>query len=365
MKTRMKTFLAAGAALLICAGLAATWWARRTPDFSEDLFREVVELGQRVRPDLDDQEVVIPGRPHPRPFDPRSEAHVARIQRRASYRCSTNAFGHRNGPVSGKPRPGTTRIICMGDAVTFGHGVDQGQDFPAQLQEALRPHGAFEVINAGNPVEKVSLLSAVLKRLIIPLQPRVVILSVGANEIAEVFHGKGSEIIYYPNEYQSVGAYLGSVLGDGIAQLKKKKIRVVLVIPPFTSFYPFPEHRFATAEVKALGKKLGVPVFDMGPVFREREQLDGLVLKLSGRLYRRQELIRYQAGTARSLLVVETEPVRQQHISDRVYAHLERHGEAQALSIDGVLPNAEGHRLMAGVLARGVLKIVGPGAKSR
>ena len=358
MKTRNKILLGAAASLLTCAGLAAGWWTQRTPDFTEDLYRKVPGLGHRIRPNLQDLEVVIPGRPHPRPFMAEDPAAVQAISRRASYSCSTNAFGHRNGPVSGKPAPGTTRIICLGGAITFGHGVDQGEDFPAQLQEALRPHGTFEVTNTGNPVHRVEMLAPLLERLIIPLQPRMVIISVGVNEIAATFHGKGNESIYHPAEYESVGYFIKQSLQMLIAKLRRKKIEAALVVPPMTSFFPYPEHRFVADQIKAAGKELKVPVFDIGTAFREREQRDGLVLKLGGRLYRRQELIRYRAGAARSLLVVETEPVRKQHISDRVYAYLERSGEAQALSIDGVLPNAEGHRLIADILARGVLKLV-------
>ena len=364
MKPRSKILLAAGAAL-ICAGLAAAWWARRLPDFAEDLHREVPGLGQRIRPNLRNVEVVIPGRPHPRPWDASDLAAAQKITRRVAYRCSTNAFGHRNGPVPGRPAAGTTRIICLGGAVTFGHGVDQGRDFPARLQQALAPHGKFEVINAGDPAEHVSMLPPVLSRLIIPLQPRLVIFTLGANEIARVMKGKGSAPIYHPAEYQSVGDFIRRSLRRMISTLKKEKIEVALVIPPMNSFYPFPEHRFAMDEVRALGKELGVAVFDVGPAFRERERRGGLVLKLGGRLYRRQELIAFDAGKARSLLVVETEPVRQQHIDHRIYAYLERHDEAQALNIDGVLPNAAGHQLMAGILARGVLELLKVGSNSR
>ena len=59
-----------------------------------------------------------------------------------------------------------------------------------------------------------------------------------------------------------------------------------------------------------MGKALDLPVLDPGEAFKEQERRDGLVLKMSGRLDERQELVKYEAGKPRSLLVVETEPKR-------------------------------------------------------
>ena len=359
MTTRQKIITGAGAVLLVVFGAAVAVRCLATPAFSEDLYQQIVGLGQRVRPNLESVEVVIPGRPHPLPFQPRSEKYTQRISRRVTYRCSTNAFGHRNGPVSGRPIPGTTRIICFGDGVTFGHGVDQGLDYPAQLQKELASRGKFEVINAGNPREKADHGVKVLERLIVPLQPAVVILDLGVNTLSGAFKAGDNETIYYPAEYENIGHVLEHSLRQMITLLQRKKIRVALIVPPLTSFFPLPEHRFTMGVIRSLGKELNVPLFDLDQAFRARERKDGLVLQMSGRLYKRQELVKFQAGRPRSLLVVETEPVRPQHIADRIYSYLDQNNATQALSIDGSLPNAAGHRLVARILARGVLDMLG------
>ncbi len=66
----------------------------------------------------------------------------------ARWRVQTNALGLREDAVAlGADR---VRILALGDSCTFGLGVNQGQDWPAQLQKCLG-HGEVppEVINAG------------------------------------------------------------------------------------------------------------------------------------------------------------------------------------------------------------------------
>lgn len=366
MKTNERKLYGASAVLLALPFLGVVVVQLLTPPpFSADLYHEVVDLGPRVRPNLEQVEVVIPGRPHPLPYRPGDPGYARRIGRRLGYRCSTNAYGHRGGPVRGRPLPGTTRIICFGDSVTFGHGVDQGQDYPARLQQELDRHGKFEVINAGNPRESSLFAARALERLIIPLQPRLVILGLGLNDLTAPFQPGDNVTTYYPAEYQNIGRLVAFSLRRMIKLLRRKKIKVALIVPALNSFYPLPEHRFAMEVIRSLGPELDVPVFDMQQAFRSQQQTTGLVLKLSGRLYRHQELVKYQAGNARSLLLVQTEAVRPQHISDEIYSYLDRHHEAHALSIDGALPNPAGHRLMARILARGILKMVDPGGGAR
>jgi hypothetical protein len=68
-----------------------------------------------------------------------------------AFRFSTNAQGLRcdHDLVSPKP-PGRVRCLVVGDSVTFGYGVDQGETFSDHAQRALDPPGdRIEVINAG------------------------------------------------------------------------------------------------------------------------------------------------------------------------------------------------------------------------
>lgn len=64
-------------------------------------------------------------------------------------RASTNAVGLRDDPI--RPRAEfDERIVVLGDSMIFGHGVDDHESFPNQLEAVLRESGLnADVINAG------------------------------------------------------------------------------------------------------------------------------------------------------------------------------------------------------------------------
>ena len=73
-------------------------------------------------------------------------------------------------------------IVCMGDSLTAGYGVDEAQAYPALLEARLREAGfSYQVINAGVSGETSS---GALSRLdwMLTLDPDIVILETGAND---------------------------------------------------------------------------------------------------------------------------------------------------------------------------------------
>lgn len=79
-------------------------------------------------------------------YRPLPNQNIRRIGNRIFY----NAQGLRSEPISTYPKPGTIRILCIGDSITFG-GVqtDQAETYPYQLQTILNRQGnKFEVLNA-------------------------------------------------------------------------------------------------------------------------------------------------------------------------------------------------------------------------
>jgi acyl-CoA thioesterase I len=73
-------------------------------------------------------------------------------------------------------------IVAVGDSLTAGFGVDEGQSFPAVVERKLQEDGhKYRVINAGVSAETSS---GTLSRLewILTLQPDIVILETGAND---------------------------------------------------------------------------------------------------------------------------------------------------------------------------------------
>lgn len=71
--------------------------------------------------------------------------------RRLGNRIYYNDRGLRSEPITDSPKPGTIRVLCIGDSITFGGvQVDQADTYPYQLQKILRDRSSkdFEVLNA-------------------------------------------------------------------------------------------------------------------------------------------------------------------------------------------------------------------------
>ena len=63
-----------------------------------------------------------------------------------------NASGYRGREHAGPPAPGRTRVVMLGDSITFGHRLADEQTFPAVL-EARSP--LLEVVNLGTGMREI------------------------------------------------------------------------------------------------------------------------------------------------------------------------------------------------------------------
>ena len=94
-----------------------------------------------------------------------------------------NPQGFRGLPIETARQPGGFRIIALGDSNTFGWDVDEGANWPAQLQrlfDASHP-GGTEVINGG--VWGYTLFQGLGRfKEVIPLSPDLVLISFGGND---------------------------------------------------------------------------------------------------------------------------------------------------------------------------------------
>ncbi len=91
-----------------------------------------------------------------------------------------NASGYRGREHAGPPAPGRTRVVMLGDSITFGHRLADEQTFPAVL-EARSP--LLEVVNLGvegygTDQELLVLLDEGLR-----LSPHVVVLNFCPNDV--------------------------------------------------------------------------------------------------------------------------------------------------------------------------------------
>jgi lysophospholipase L1-like esterase len=98
-------------------------------------------------------------------------------------RVTTNDVGLRNDPVSVQKRPGSTRIVMIGDSLVFGWGTKQEETVSARLQAAWRAAGRdIEVINAGDGnYDTIMEVEFFLKRLA-QYKPDVVVLNYSIND---------------------------------------------------------------------------------------------------------------------------------------------------------------------------------------
>jgi lysophospholipase L1-like esterase len=91
---------------------------------------------------------------------------------------SINQAGMR-GPEIGPASPGGVRILALGDSFIFGIGAEQGEAFPARLEEILRKSGVpAQVLNAGAPGFSVPEEVAWFERWGRSLDPDVVVIAV-------------------------------------------------------------------------------------------------------------------------------------------------------------------------------------------
>ena len=95
-----------------------------------------------------------------------------------------NPLGFRGAPFEAKKPAGALRIACVGASTTYGSLLDASDSWPAELEKLLRgTNPRVEVINAGVPGWTSTELWINLELRILPLDPDVVVIFPGRNEI--------------------------------------------------------------------------------------------------------------------------------------------------------------------------------------
>lgn len=100
---------------------------------------------------------------------------------------SINAVGLRGAEVTPDKPPGTQRVALLGESAAFGYFVSDDECAAALVQERLRERGlAVEVLNGAVPSYDLRQLLVRYQERIRPLQPDVVVLYLGWNDLRQV-----------------------------------------------------------------------------------------------------------------------------------------------------------------------------------
>lgn len=308
------------ALIAVAVGVGVQQARRRTATVSATITRPAPELGPGAHlllPNLDGAPVVAPDRPH----DPaEARQRPSPIGRRRTFFVRTNAAGFRGPPLDDPPtRP---RVLCLGDSVTFGWGVEDDESWPARL--AAR-HPEFEFINAAVPAMKPDAIGAWASRNAASLRPALVLFTVRPN------HAGGDPI----------GTYASAVTAVTRAV---QPAPVAVLLPPIGTFDPFGAEAGPT-EAPALAARLpGVPLRDLTADFRAALRQSGAP---SGVLLRidpgQQVVLDHPGGTERLRAAA---PAR--GLAPEIVALFEGDPTvAEPFFFDGGHPTAEGFSVFA------------------
>lgn len=107
--------------------------------------------------------------------------------RSGRFEIAINRLGLRGPELSIEKQPGVQRIAIVGESAAFGYFVSDGREAARLLEEHLRESGKnVEVLNAGVPGYTVRQISRRYERDIAQLQPDIVIVYLGWNDLPAI-----------------------------------------------------------------------------------------------------------------------------------------------------------------------------------
>jgi len=119
------------------------------------------------------------------------------------YVTKTNAMGLRGVGLENAPRRSDARIVTIGDSVTDGYFVDNDGTYQYFLQQSL-DHAfgeTYQVINAARGGGSIHKEFAILREVVLPLHPKIVILTFVTNDISDIRSQSLEDLLQYSLEF--------------------------------------------------------------------------------------------------------------------------------------------------------------------
>ena len=327
-RTLLKTLSASVALAAVGTGVGVQWRRSREKLSSAPITGEWDALGPGILwllPDLDHAPMVVPDRPHKKEetTDPGRRREIRRVR---SFSVTTGHARLRGGDPA--PRASRFRILCIGDSVTFGWGVEEGESWPRRLEAELADR--VEVVNAGVPGLGLNGIGAYLSRVAPQFSPDGVLVCRRAAAVS------GDPFREY-------------VRAMDLARLALPKTRFQILLPPISRFDPTGQ-RLYPDEAPTLRRLLpDVPVLELTEPMRAAQGERGCALKRKEDML---QVVRLETGE-----IVSEAKATERDLPVTFYDLFERDPTVrEALFFDDGHPDAEGLTVLARAAAEVVLR---------
>jgi len=184
-------------------------------------------------------------------------------------RVSLNSLGHRGDEMPVRKPAGERRILVLGDSVTFGWGVNQGEDFPARLETLLREqnNAVWRVINGGVNGYNSQQEAIFFATEGIAYAPDIVVLVYVSNDVDPVFDPKPVTWRRYPTWPSSLPELFGRGLSLSylyqatklFQRMQELEMGAAAVTPSITRHVRWPDSLRALRTISDLCRSHGIP----------------------------------------------------------------------------------------------------------
>ncbi len=198
---------------------------------------------------------------------------IAEAPKAADARCAVQAdiarFDQRLSRVGLRLAGGVPiKIVAIGSSSTFGAGASSpANSYPSRLEAELRQHfpdHPITVVNRGVNGEEATDMVARFEKNVIAEEPHLVIWQVGTNSLLRD----------RPLDVRS------RILQDGIAQLKSRRMDVVLMDPQYAPrVLAKAEHEAAVAQIAGVAKEQKVGLLHRYDMMRHWYETDHLAFE--------------------------------------------------------------------------------------